>query len=368
MNIIAVDARELSTTTGRYVERLLHYLQKIEKDQHERSYLVLLRPADMARWQPNNPRFQPISCPYREFSFGEQLGFTRQLSSLRPDLVHFAMPQQPLFYQGKTVTTVHDLTTTRFRNPAKNPVAFWVKQRVYIQLMKVVAKRSRRVLVPSEYVKYDLASFAGVARGQITVTPEAAERIRAKASPVKALKSAQFIVYVGRPQPHKNLRRLIDAFAQLQKTYPALHLALAGRSDKLYEMHAAYVRKRKVKNVVFTGFVDEGELRWLYENCQAYVFPSLSEGFGLPGLEAMAHGAPVVSSNATCLPEVYSTAAHYFDPTSPEAIAVAINEVLARPSLRNQLIEAGLARAKEFSWERMARQTLDVYKLALEKD
>src|SRR5690606_8601175 len=113
----------------------------------------------------------------------------------------------------------------------------------------------------------------------------------------------QFIMYVGRPLPHKNLRRLIQAFALLKEKHPELHLVLAGIKDVLYKRHERYVKKHGIQDVVFTGFISDGQLRWLYENCAAYAFPSLSEGFGLPGIEAMNQGAPVAASNATAIPE-----------------------------------------------------------------
>jgi len=117
--------------------------------------------------------------------------------------------------------------------------------------------------------------------------------------------------------------------------------------------------------VVFPGHVSEGQLRWLYENTAAYVFPSLSEGFGLPGLEAMAHGAPVVSSKATCLPEIYGDAAVYFDPLSTNDIARKINSVINSQSLRTQMIKRGRSQAARYSWKTMAKQTLEIYKQAL---
>ncbi|MGH7194246.1 MAG: glycosyltransferase, partial [Candidatus Saccharimonadales bacterium] len=120
-------------------------------------------------------------------------------------------------------------------------------------------------------------------------------------------------------------------------------------------------------NLYFPGFVTEAQLRWLYERCEAYIFPSLSEGFGLPGLEAMRHGAPVISSNATCLPEIYGDGAHYFDPLDAGAIAEAIDNVLSDKDLRDGLIKKGRARVKQYSWRRMAEQTLDVYKQALDE-
>ena len=168
-------------------------------------------------------------------------------------------------------------------------------------------------------------------------------------------------MYIGRPTPHKNLRRLIDAFALLQKKYPDLTLALAGKKDSNYARHETYVNEHGIKNVVFTGFISDEQLRWMYENTAVYCFPSLSEGFGLPGLEAMLHGAPVASSTATCLPETHGDAAYYFDPFSVEDIAKSIDDILSDDKLRNELVKKGKKHVKTFSWQRMAEQTLAVY-------
>jgi glycosyltransferase involved in cell wall biosynthesis len=145
-------------------------------------------------------------------------------------------------------------------------------------------------------------------------------------------------------------------------------LVLAGKKDQNYKLIEAKAKEGNLLDgVIFTGFVSEGELRWLYENCSAYIFPSLSEGFGLPGLEAMMHGAPVVSSNATCLPETHGDAAHYFDPLDTEDIAKKISEVLDDIKLRKELIEKGKKQAAKYSWRRMAEQTLAVYNKVLEQ-
>ncbi|MEO7624425.1 MAG: glycosyltransferase family 1 protein, partial [Candidatus Saccharimonadales bacterium] len=125
---ITIDARELRTSSGRYVERLLHYLQEIESGH---IFTVLLKPEDMVGWSPNNPRFQKVACPHKEFTFDEQIGYLQQLNKIRTDLVHFAFPQQPVLYKGKSVTTIHDLTTLRFTNPDKQPVVFKIKQQIY---------------------------------------------------------------------------------------------------------------------------------------------------------------------------------------------------------------------------------------------
>ncbi len=361
---IVIDARELRTSTGRYVERLLHYLQKID---HENSYRVLLKPQDMEGWTPTNKKFMKVACPYKEFSWSEQVDLLRQINKLKPDLVHFAMVQQPVLYKGKVVTTMHDLTTARFRNPAKNWLLFWFKQRVYRWVNKRVAHKSNAIITGTEYVKDDVARFTRINSRKITVTPEAADKITDKPMPMEDLIDKRFIMYVGRPQPHKNLNRLLEAFVKLCEQQPDLHLVLVGKRDTLYRKLHLKVLAKGIKHVHFTGFVSEGQLRWLYGHTQAYVFPSLSEGFGLPPLEAMLHSAPVVSSNATCLPEVNGDAAEYFDPLSIEDMASAINRVLTNEKRRKNLIAAGKKQVAKYSWERMAHQTLEVYKQVLEQ-
>jgi glycosyltransferase involved in cell wall biosynthesis len=362
MKRIVIDARELRTSTGRYMERLLHYLQEVDR-KHE--YIVLLKPGDIASWNPEHRNFSKHVCPHDEFGFSEQIGLKKQLDRLRPDLVHFGMVQQPVWYHGKVVTTVHDLTTMRFTNPSKNSFAYTFKQQIYKYVVWRAAHKSSVVMTPSQFVADDVVRFTGVKPDKVVVTPEAADPIRAAAKPVKPLVGRRFIMYVGRPMTHKNLERLIDAFASLRSQHPKLVLVLAGRKDANYQRLEDEAYVRGAKNILFTGYVSEGQLRWLYERCEAYVFPSLSEGFGLPGLEAMRHGAAVVSSNATCLPEVYGDAAHYFDPGDTAAMASAINEVLTDKKLRDELIKKGRAQAKKYSWRRTAEQTLDVYKQAL---
>jgi glycosyltransferase involved in cell wall biosynthesis len=362
MKQIVIDGRELRTSSGRYVERLVHYLQKVDQ---EHKYTVLLKPQDMAGWQPSNPNFSALACPYKEFTFGEQIGLRRQIAGLKADLVHFPFPQQPTWYHGRTVTTIQDLTTLRFDNPSKNKLVFRCKQQVYKHVIKRAVRKSEQIMVPTEYVKKDLMNFSGAKSSRITVTYEAADAITDPPEALPDLENKQFIMYVGRPTPHKNLERLIEAFGRLRAQHPDLVLVLAGKKDANYQRIESASQKNGAKGLLFTDYVTEGQLRWLYEHCAAYVFPSLSEGFGLPGLEAMIHGAPVVSSNSTCLPEVYGDAAHYFDPFDVIAMADAINEVLTDKDLRQKLIENGRQQAKKYSWQHMAEQTLVIYKQAL---
>lgn len=361
---IIIDARELRTSTGRYIERLLHYLQQIDNDN---DYIVLLYPKDIEGWQPTNPRFLKVACPHKEFTFSEQVGMLRQLKQLNADLVHFGMIQQPVLYHGKTVTTMMDLTTARFRNPSKNAVGFWLKQQLYKWGIRWVAHKSQHIITISNYVKADLAQFAHVNPDKITTTHLAADPIIIEPEVVSGLEDSSFVLYVGRPQPHKNLERLVQAFVISQARHPDLRLVLVGKTDDNYRRLQAWSESRGIKNIAFTGFVSEGQLRWLYEHARVYVFPSLSEGFGLPGLEAMQYGLPVASSNATCLPEVYKNAALYFDPLDINDMAEKIQIILDDPKVAEELAAEALKLVKTYSWHRTAEQTLKIYKDILSK-
>ncbi len=355
---IVIDARESGTSTGRYVDKLIEHLHMLRP---EHSIIILTKAERLKFMAEIAPSFVIVETPFKEFTFDEQIGFMRQLRGLEADLVHFGMVQQPVMYHGRVVTTMHDMTTAHFKNPDKNPVTFTLKQQVYKWVNKKAARKSAAVITPTQYVKDDVVAFAHIRPEKVTVTYEAADFITDEPMVVDSLDGKQFVMYVGRPTPHKNLGRLIEAFALLQKDRPDLHLVLAGKKDANYERHARRVYDENIPNVIFTDFISDAQLRWLYEHCKAYAFPSLSEGFGLPGLEAMEHGAPVVSSNATCLPEVYGNAAYYFNPLDVTDIATKIGEVLDDPVLREDLIEKGKQQAEKYSWNRMAEQTLAIY-------
>lgn len=360
---IVIDARESGSSTGRYVDKLIEYLHKLQP-AHE--IIILTKSPRLSFFGQIAPGFKVIKSDYKEFTFGEQLGLLRQLNSLNADLVHFTMTQQPVMYRGKSITTIHDLTTLRFDNPAKNRLIFKFKQKIYAWVVKRVARQAAYIITPSKFVKQDVAQYTGMSPDKMFVTYEAADLITAVTEPVPRLKDKRFIMYVGRATPHKNLRRLVDTYSLLKKKYPDLMLVLAGKMDANYRRLESYVTsKRMADSIVFTDFVSEGELKWLYQNTAAYIFPSLSEGFGLPPLEAMIHGAPVVSSNATCLPEVSDTAAVYFNPLNTSDIASKISDVLSSAGLRGQLIKKGRDRAAQFSWQKMARDTLKIYEEAL---
>ena len=362
MKKIVIDARESGSTSGRYIDKLIEHLAELKP---EYKFIVLAKKHRVDFLHKIAPKFEIVETPYKEFTTSEQTGLLKQIRALKPDLVHFPMVQQPILYRGRVVTTINDLTTVRFRNPSKNKLVFTAKQQVYRRVNKIAARKSKALITFTQFVKDDIARFARINSRKITVTYLAADAIPDNPEVVEGLEDAKFIMYVGRPQPHKNLGRLIQAFQILKQDHPKLKLVLAGKKDVLYKQQQKDVEALEIPDVVFTDFVTEGQLRWLYKHTATYAFPSLSEGFGLPGLEAMLEGAPVVSSNATCLPEIYGDAAEYFDPLDAADIAKVIAKVIDNPNRANRLRELGKKQAAKYSWKKTAEQTLAVYKEVL---
>lgn len=358
---IAIDARIINSSTGRYVERLLHYLQEVDQTNE---YSVLVREKDEFYWTPTAPNFTVLVADFENYSFAEQFGFKKFLNNLSPDLVHFCMPQQPLGYKGKTVTTVHDLTLLKTYNSDKNWFVYHFKQIVARYLFKTVAKTSDHIIAISEYTKKDLQSFVSIPDEKISVIYESGETTSGESKPY-ALPFKRYVLYVGQQSDYKNIKRLGDAHQLLQEKYPDLGLVLAGKKNAATQKNEDYFTKQGYRNILFTDFVEDDELNWLYENAEMYIFPSLMEGFGLPGLEAMAHGAPVISSNATCLPEIYGNAALYFDPENIDDIAERIEALLVSPATKEMLKNLGYEKVKQYSWKKMARETQAIYEKVL---
>lgn len=362
---IVIDARIRRASTGKPVDRLLAYLQDLDTKNR---YTVYVAQDD--DWQPRKKNFTVITCPYKIFSLNplQQWRFSRWLKKLNADLVHFTMTgQQPLFYRGKQITFTHDLTMFTYARPGRLPG--WLhKLRMmgYSLLMWVAHQRAEITHTPTEYVADAVNKRFLHTNRKTVVTLEASEPpLKAEAKAPETVPS-NFLLYVGSAFPHKNLRRLVLSFIQLKEKYPDLQLVLAGKREYHAKQLKKWVKKQPHSGgVVFTGFVDDAELKWLYQNAEAYIFPSLSEGFGLPGLEAMVHGCPVVSSNATCLPEVYGDAAEYFDPENVDDMTRAISKVLKNDKRRKELIAEGKKQANKYSWERMAKQTLEIYQQVL---
>ncbi len=269
---------------------------------------------------------------------------------------------------GKYVVTVHDVI------PLILPETFTPRHRLVVRLaLARVRRKADLVVVPSHAVKRDVVRRVGVHEARVVVTPEGCEpRFRPVRSEAALREVAvryglppRYVLAVGTLEPRKNLTTLLQVFARLRRdggVDPELHLVLAGARGWLDEPIFRTVRSLGLENAVrFPGFIDDDDLPAVYSGAALFAFPSLYEGFGLPLLEAMACGVPVVTSNISSMPEVAGDAAVLVDPRDADGLAAAIARVLRDEALRDRLRGAGLARAREFSWEATARRTLDAY-------
>ncbi len=291
----------------------------------------------------------------------------------RLDLLHALAYVTPALAPCPTIVTVHDLSFVLY------PEAFRPFNRLYLRTMtRRSVLRSRRILADSFSTRDDLVRLWGIPRGRISVVHAAVEDdyCPAPLAQVEEFRRQRglperFVLYLGTLEPRKNVTAVVDAFARwVQATGDsATHLVLAGAKGWYYEQVFRRVQEVGLPDRVhFPGYVPSAELPAWYRAATAFIYPSLYEGFGLPPLEAMACGTPVITSNTSSLPEVVGDAALLVDPYDIDAIADALARLLADADLRQQLRAAGLARARRFSWEQTARETIAAYRLALGQD
>ena len=357
---IVIDARRIHSSTGHYIERLIDELQAIDRENH---YTVVVLEEERDHWKPSSPNFSVQTTTADHYTFAEQVRFAKLLYKLKPDFVHFSMPQQPLLWNGRRITTVHDTTLVRYENIDRNKLMYKARKLVFTRLLRNVIKRSDYVITPTHYVKDDLDEWTDYHYSKkLIVTHESGDMIHAKPELIKQLSGKQFLFFVGNAFPYKNLGRIVSAYAELKYRYPDLQLVFAGKKEFFYEQLENEVKRRQIPDIAFLGYISDGQKRWLFQHATAYVCASLSEGFHIPMIEAMYEQCPVISSDATCLPEVGGNATLYFDPTSTDELVAAVTRLMDEPGLRQELIKKGNKNVERFSWKKMAKETHAVYK------
>jgi glycosyltransferase involved in cell wall biosynthesis len=363
---IAIDARKLRDYgIGTYVRNLLRHLSRLDS---ETDYVLLCRAEDSGIVEELGENFRAVSEPAGTYSFSEQLRIPLDLRRERIDLFHAPHYVLPPLTPCRTVVTIHDCIHLRFPQYLPNRLAYaYARSSLWI-----ATHRSNRVLTVSEASKRDILKYYRIPERKIDViynaiderygetpSPDEVERVRERYQ-----LNAPYVLYTGNIKPHKNLERLIEAFHMLRQDSDLAHVKLLIIGDEIskYATLRRAVHKYKLhKYVRFFGFVPDKTLAVLYRLARVFVFPSLYEGFGLPPLEAMASGTPVITSDVSSLPEVVGDAALLIDPLDPGAIADAMRRVLMDSELHGQLRQKGLIRAREFSWERSVRRVRDIY-------
>jgi len=362
---VAIDARKLHDFgIGTYIRNLLRHLARTD---HSTEYVLLCGEADLGVAAQLGPNFRGVLEPSPNYSLREQLHVPWVLRRERPDLYHAPHYVLPAGVRCPSVVTIHDCIHLMFPQYLPNRLAY-----AYARAqMWSAARRSDCILTVSEASKRDILHLFNVPPEKIvvvynaidshfSVTPseEAVSRVRERYQ-----LDHKFVLYVGNIKPHKNLVRLIEAFHQLRQGELAdLKLLIIGdQISKLPSLRRAVHRHKLHKQVRFLGYVADDQLAILYRLASVFVFPSLYEGFGLPPLEAMASGTPVVASNVSSLPEVVGDAAVLVNPYDVDAIVDGLRRVLTDPALAAGMSRKGIERAREFSWERSVAKTWAVY-------
>jgi len=371
---IGIDARLFGTAQafgiGQYTEELIRHLAQNDSDDQ---YYVFLSPKSWANFPIYASNLIKIKVKIPHYSWSEQVVYPAILRKTDLDLIHYTNFNSPIWWrQVPSVVTIHDLTLWFFAGRTQKS---WWKKWAYSLAIRQACRNAKKIIAITESTKKDIINILHINPDKIEVIYESvAERYKpiTDQQRIENLKhkfniSKPYLLYVGQWRQHKNVVRLIRAFNSLLRRYQLdYQLVLAGKIDsECPEVLTTIQQLGLTSNVVLTGYIPDSDLPLLYNGAEVFVFPSLYEGFGLPPLEAMACGTPVVSSQASCMPEVLGDAVHYFDPLNIESMVQKIMEVTGNYSLKQNLRKAGFKQVKKYSFDLMAKQTLEVYRNVL---
>ena len=362
---IAIDARKLRDYgIGTYVRNVLRHLSRLDRSTE---YVLLCQAQDCGVAEELGENFRAVRQAAPAYSVREQVAVPLDLRREGIDLFHAPHYVLPPLTPCKAIVTIHDCIHLRFPQYLPNRLAYAYAR----SSLWMAAHRAERVLTVSEASKRDILRYFRIPESRIHVIHNAIdERFGTEPAEEEVTRVREryqlndpFVLYAGNIKPHKNLERLIEAFHLLRRQgHDHVKLLIIGDEISKYATLRRAVHRYKLhKHVRFFGFVPDKTLAILYRLAAVFVFPSLYEGFGLPPLEAMASGTPVVTSNISSLPEVVGDAALLIDPYSAEAIADAMRRVLTDAALRDDLRRRGLERARHFSWERSVTRVREIY-------
>lgn len=360
---IGIDARMFGPKQGglgRYIEQLILHLEKIDRANE---YVVFLRKNNWDEYNPAAPNFIKVLADIPWYGWAEQVKMPGIIKQEKIELMHFPHWNVPIFFNAPYIVTIHDLLLLHYptrKASTLGTLAYWFKNLAYKIVLRHAVKKAKAIITPSEFTKKDVMSTFNLPAEKITATHLAPYKDNTAVKDSRALALPEpYILYVGVAYPHKNLDRLLLAWKIFTEKYGSkYHLVLSGKHNYFYKK---LLDSTKSDNIIFTDFLTDADLSAVYDHASLFVFPSLYEGFGMPPLEAMAHGVPVISSHSTCLREILGDAAYYFDPEQPAEIAAAIRTVLTDQTLRNNLLEKAKNVLSRYSWEETARQTLNIY-------
>jgi glycosyltransferase involved in cell wall biosynthesis len=370
---VAIDIRRIGDFgVGTYIRNIIRALGRLDRDT---KYIMIGAPDKVREIGPLPANFHSVTLLAPEVSISGCLEFRKILCRLGCDLVHIPhLSWLPQYLPCPYVMTVHDVLEHMYR--AHNHSG--LRRSLHFHLTRRVLNGAARIFAVSNFTKKDVELLFNIPAEKIEVIYNAIdERFRqGHATDLDRQVIAEryqvnypFLLYAGRISPHKNVGRIIEAFSALKTElgkegkFPDLKLIIIGDElSRQPELRRTVIRSAVQNDVRFLGFVPIEVLSIFYDTAKIFIFPSLYEGFGLPPLEAMSHGTPVVTSNTSSLPEVVGAAAVLVNPENVFEIMRALHRVLVDQSLRDRLKQRGYEQAARFSWETSARSLLDVYR------
>jgi glycosyltransferase involved in cell wall biosynthesis len=371
---ILIDARlygpKSAKGLGRYLEQIINGL-KIQDSTNE--YVILLTKENWDEFTETT-NFKKVLAPWRWYTLAEQFKLPRLIKQQKPDLVCFPHFNVPFFYRGPFILTIHDLLLRRYpsrRASTLGPVKYWFKNLAYRLIIVSAIKRAQKVIAVSQFTKSEILKYyPKISPGKIVVIYEGLSQLEVDSGQklddnevlLRYNITKPFLLYVGNAYPHKNLEKLLLVFQKIMADFSG-QLVLVGNKDYFYFCLEERAKKigLPLDQILFLGYVPDAELACLYRQAMVYVFPSLYEGFGLPPLEAMNYGLPVVASDIPCLREVCGQAIEYFDPQDTDSVVEKINLVLNNELRREGLKQLGFEQVKKYNWSLAVTQHLETF-------
>lgn len=364
---IVIDARFYGLEhagIGRYVVELVENLAAISKGfefhllVHRKHFNKLKLPAN----------WNTVVADIPHYSLSEQFKLPKYIKSISPDLVHYPHFNVPLFAKFKSVVTIHDMLWHKQKGLSVTNLplpTYLIKYLGYKAVFSNAVNSSCKIIVPSNTVKFDILKYYDLPQSKIEVIYEGV-RVSDKKGVGRSSKkgSEKYFVYVGSTYPHKNVQVIVDALCILNgKLRENYKLKIASSRSVFKDSLTRYIHSRSAQDFVdMLGFVPDNELTEVYRNSVGFIFPSLSEGFGLPGLEAMANGAIVVASDIPVFREVYKSHALYFNPRDANDLVEAMEKVINMTEEKKTVLKRQASRyTHSYSWQETARRTLKVY-------
>ncbi len=359
---IAIDARFYGAENGGLGRYTMNLLSEIERSDIKNTYVLLLREKYFKTLAtPKN--FQKVLVNSRHYSFTEQIELLRVLNNVNPDIVHFLHFNVPFFYNKPYVVTIHDLLMHTGVGKAATTLPRWkyvVKRLGYRIIFDHAVKNSKHIITPSQFVKKQIAKTYNIPAQRVSVIYEGVSLMNSKA----AQSPENYFLYVGNAYPHKNIKTLLRAIGLLnEKSQKVFKLVLVTPRDVFTDRLKKQMKELHVsKFVEIKNGIDDKQLKSLYSKAIAFVYPSFSEGFGLPGLEAMKCKTRLIASDIEVFREVYKDHAEYFSPHSSEELTLMLQKVLEeKKDVRLTKLSTAYLFAATYSWEKMARATLAIY-------